>query len=220
MTQKNANPRMVIPDSGGFELLPEGVHIARCYQIIHLGTRTKEHPKWGTRARNEIRITWEVPGEMRVFDEDKGEQPMVISRSFTFTKSRKGHFVSFLESWRGKSFSEKELESFDVVNLLGQPCLLNIVHAEASNGNTYANISSISPPLKDSKVPKGINPQVWYTPIAHDQEVFDTLPEWMQEEIEDSDEYKEFVEGAGSEESEPETEETNELPWDENKPSF
>jgi hypothetical protein len=47
----------------------------------------------------------------------------VISKEFTLSMHEKSTLRQFLESWRGKAFTEKEALSFDVTALIGKPCL-------------------------------------------------------------------------------------------------
>ena len=77
---------------------------------------------------NKVRITWELPTELKVFNPDKGEQPQAISKEFTLSMHEKSSLRAFLTSWRGKGFTEDEAKAFDVTKLLGVPCMLSIVH--------------------------------------------------------------------------------------------
>ncbi len=54
-----------------------------------------------------------------------------------------------LESWRGRKFTQQELQGFDVETIIGVPCLLNIIQ-EDKGGETYANVASIM------RLPKGL----------------------------------------------------------------
>jgi hypothetical protein len=50
----------------------------------------------------------------------------------------------FVEGMLGAPLFDKEADNFDFESLLGQKCLLNVVHEE-KNGNVYANIAGASP---------------------------------------------------------------------------
>ena len=63
------------------EKVPSGTHIARCYEMIHIGTVTWEY-LGEVKETDKVRITFELPGEMRQFNEEQ-MQPMVISKEYT-----------------------------------------------------------------------------------------------------------------------------------------
>ena len=54
-----------------------------------------------------------------------------------------------LESWRGRPFTDSELEGFDLDNLLSVPAMISVVH-NAVQGSVYANVAAIM------KLPKGV----------------------------------------------------------------
>jgi len=182
---------------------PSGTHFARCYQIIDLGTHTREFSGKSKRLR-ELRISWELPTELHVFNEEKGEQPFTVHKTYTMSLHEKANLRHHLESWRGRPFSEQELSGFDMSNVLGAPCLVTVVHAE-KNGKTYANIASVTSLPKGMAKHEAINPKVEYSLDQHDQKVFDALPSFMQEIIKTSEEWKHATEPPEPEpESDPE----------------
>ena len=54
------------------EPVPAGVFVARCYKIIHFGTVPDVY-MGEQKLTNKLRIDWELPTEMKVFDPEKGE---------------------------------------------------------------------------------------------------------------------------------------------------
>lgn len=155
--------------------------MARCCRVIDLGLQVSTG-QFAGKITHRVHIAWELPTELHVFSPDKGEEPHMISKEFTLSLHEKGVLRPFLQSWRGKPFTDEELEKFDVSKLLGAACVLNIVHNE-SNGNTYANIASIAPLMKGMVCPPAILPQVKYDSDNGRDEVFRSLPEWLQNKI-------------------------------------
>ncbi len=176
-------------NSKKFEIIPAGSYPARCYSMIEMGTNEETY-QGVSKMVNKVRITWELPTETMVFKEERGPEPRVISKEFTLSMHEKANLRAFLENWRGKSFTEKEAEAFDVTNLLGVPCLLSITHKAATNGNTYANISSVSLLPKGMECPEMINERQELSFDDFNQELFDQLPDFIKEKISMSDEYK------------------------------
>jgi hypothetical protein len=172
-----------------YEPIAAGTYAARCYQMIHIGT-TEENILGQMKKLNKVRITWELPTELKVFKEENGEQPHVISKEFTLSMNEKATLRKFLEGWRGKAFTEKEAESFDITVLLGKPCMLSIIHKQAKNGNTYAEISSVSSVPKGMNVPEQINPLKELNYDKFDWELFETLPDFIKDKMKQTDEFK------------------------------
>jgi hypothetical protein len=148
-------------NSGGssYEPIPAGTYLARCYSMVQIGTVEEEFQGLKKQV-NKVRITWELPTEMKVFNPEKGEQPQAISKEFTLSMHEKSSLRAFLTSWRGKGFTEDEAKEFDVTKLLGKPCMISIFH-QASKSNpekSYERIASISPVMKGMECPPQVNP--------------------------------------------------------------
>jgi len=178
-------------DSGGkdFEPTEAGVHHAVCYFVIDIGTQPSNNPLYADAHR--CIIGWELP-ELRISIESDGERvdkPRVISRELTISLSEKSHMRPLLESWRGKPFNMQELLAFDLGNLIGVNCLLNVMHKE-SKGKTYANVATAMPLAKNMPKLKPENPTIFYS-IEDDGFNFPkTIPEWIQKKIKNSIEYQ------------------------------
>jgi len=176
--------------SGGSDYAPieAGSYPARCYSMIHIGTVEEEI--MGTKKNlNKVRITWELPTEMKVFKTENGEQPSSISKEYTLSMNEKANLRKMLEGWRGKGFTESEAESFDITKLLGVACLLNVIHKTSKAGKTYAEIASVSALPKGYVCPAQINKNFEFNYDNFDQKVFDILPDFIKDKMKQSEEY-------------------------------
>jgi len=167
-------------NGGNFEPVPAGLHVARCVDMYHIGT-VEDTWKGEVKQMNKVLLTFELPDVMHVFDKDKGEEARKISKEFTLSMSPKANLRKDLESWRGAKFSDTDAKEFDVTKLLGMPCMLNVIHAE-SGGNTYANISVITPPAKSTVVPEQIYESLEFN-YDNAKETFEKCPTWVQKKI-------------------------------------
>lgn len=173
---------------GNFNPVSEGVHLATCIWIIDLGEQWSEIYK---KAYPKVMITWEIPDE--IISTDEGEKPKVISREYTLSLSEKSVLRSHLESWRGKKFTEAESKGFDLKNVLGKGCQIQILHTEKGD-RTYANISSIMTLPKGSEKSVAVNKTVFFDLTDPDcLNQFDQIPNWIQDKIKKSDTYKQIV---------------------------
>jgi len=175
-----------------FAPVPAGTYAARCYSMIHIGTVVEDY-MGESKEVNKVRITWELPTELKVFKEENGEQPYSVSKEFTLSMHEKANLRKFLESWRGKGFTDEEAKSFDVTKLLEKSCLISIIHKTSKQGNQYAVISSCSTLPKGMTCPDQVNPSFEFSWENFDQEKFDDLPDWLKDKMKTSNQYKIFI---------------------------
>jgi hypothetical protein len=183
--------------------------------MIHMGT-VKESYMGEEKFVNKVRLTFELPTELKVYKEENGEQPAVLSKEFTLSLSEKSNLRAFLNSWRGKALTEDECKAFDIAVLAGKPCTLSVIHKTSKvSGKTYAEISSIGAVMKGMEVPPLMNPQIVFSVTNFDQVAFDSFPDFIKEKIQSSNEYKALVIGGPSESevSEPATIDEDDLAW-------
>lgn len=177
-------------DNGGnFEPVPEGLHLAICIGVWDVGLQWND--KWGIAQPKGV-VMWELPDDRIDVEKDgkKVNLPMSISKRYTLSLNKKANLRRDLEGWRGRSFAEEEAELFDLNAILGKGCQLNIVH-EKKGDKTYANIQSIVGLPKGMKLREPENPLRFFE-IEPDSEIIipDTAPEWIQNLIRNSEEYK------------------------------
>jgi len=177
-------------DVGSFTLAPAGNHPAICVSVVLIGTIDTTF-KGNPVRKKLIRIGFELPKQRHVFNEAKGEEPFVVYKEYTFSMGN-SNFKKMLESWRGEPFASKEeAKKFNVVKLLGCECMANIVVKTSGNGNQYNDIATVTPLPDGLEVPAQSNKSTLFNfnpPFK--TEVFNSLPEFIQNKIKSSDEYK------------------------------
>lgn len=209
---------IIATNKGGGERLPlleSGTYIARCYSMIDLGTQTETFQGKEKHLRK-VRLTWELPNELYDFGEEKGELPRVISKEFTLSMSEKGKLRPFLESWRGKGFTDEEAQGFDVTVLLGVPCMLNISQKKSKNGNDYNFVSGIGKLGKGMTCPQQVNEDFIFVLSPWSEADYKALPDFLKDVIRQSAEWPTIErpnEAPTANEPETETEEDDEPPF-------
>jgi len=172
---------------GGYDPVGEGLHPATCVSLVDLGN---QYSKMYEKMQHKIMLTFEVHDENITIDGE--EKPRVISKEYSLSLNEKSSLRKDLESWRGKRFTDAELDGFDVKNVLGKPCQIQVLHSEKSQ-KTYANIASIVSWLRGAE-PLGVKSELLYYEI-HDETAFNKLPEWIQNKIKESETYQKKVNG-------------------------
>ncbi len=158
---------------GDFEQAPEGNHVARCYSVVNLGLVEQGGQYPG--IKHKLRWSFELCNEKM-----SDGRPFSVSEHLTASLGSKAILHQRLVSWRGKPFTSDELEGFDLRNVLGHPCLINVVHNKSKDGTkTYTNVAGITPLPKGMDAPPLINELLYFD---FDRPV-ETLPEWLQKMI-------------------------------------
>lgn len=116
---------------GNFIPCPPGQFSAVCCDVVDLGVL---EVSFGGKKKKQhkIYISWQVEEVM------PDNRPFLISKRYTLSLHEKAALRKDLEAWRGRGFSEEELDGFDVESVIGAPCLINAV----KNGE-YTNVASI-----------------------------------------------------------------------------
>jgi len=169
------------------EPVPMGVFPARAYKIIHFGTVPDVY-MGEQKLTNKLRIDWEMPTETKVFDPDKGPQPLSISKDYTASFNEKSNLYKDLTSWLGDL---SKYDEFDLNQVLGKDCMINIQHKTSGAGNVYAYVSSIMPMPQGMDCPPPVNPQFIFDYEEHfDDGVIENMHEYFRDKIKSSLEYK------------------------------
>lgn len=166
-----------------FEILPMGTYVARCFKIIDLGTQTTEW-QGEKKLQRKVLISWEV------LDDDHKMQdgrPFAVTKKYTASLHENARLREDLEAWRGKPFTPGELANFLLTDVMGAYCMMQIVHNESQDGNTYANMNSI---MSTKEKPTPINPNAEFDVDAPDMELFDTFSDKLKDQIQQSLEWK------------------------------
>jgi hypothetical protein len=176
-----------------FKLPPAGSFLARLYRIIDIGTQTTE---WMGKKKMQRKIIamFELHGE-----DNDGQplqtaegKPLIVSKRYTLSLDEKATLRKDLEAWRGKAFTQEELDGFNLEVLLGKCCMVSVTHS-TYDGKEYANIAGISQvpaALKKLGEPVGVNELMIFTLDPFDQDKFNKLSEGMQGVIKKSAEYR------------------------------
>lgn len=175
-------------------LPPAGSHVARVVQIIYLGTQKLT---WQGQEKEafRVRITWELPNEKASFKEGEPEKPFVVSKELSLSMGRKSSLRPFVEGILGCSLEDDEAYAFDLDEILGKECQVNLTHKDGEDGKYYI-INSASSLLKGVSCPPAFNKVRVLSFDKWDQEFFDSLPDFLKEKITASKEYVKMKGGA------------------------
>lgn len=173
--------------STSIPLLPEDTYPAVCNMLVDLGEQYSE--KFDKTSR-QILIMWEIPSEKL----DNGESRR-LSKTYTASLNSKGNLRRDLIAWRGRDFTVDELKAFDLKNIVGAPCMLQVIHRVGQDGMKRAVIGGIMKLPKGMPLPTLTNGWTIYDLDADDAvDKLDDLPEWVQERVKASETWKNLTE--------------------------
>lgn len=155
-------------------LPPAGIHQAVCVYVEDLGEEYSEKFDKvdrkviiGFEINERIPASWlDEAGKEHTVPEDRVGKRFMVSTTYTLSLGKKANLRRDLEGWRGRPFTQEELEGFDVEVLNGVNCMLNLVHYTTDAGQRRCKIAAVTPPMKG--LPK-MNPEL------------DKLPEFIAE---------------------------------------
>lgn len=186
---------LIASNSGNsFTPVPPGMHLARCYRIIDLGTQNFDY-QGKPKILHRIHVQFEVHGE-----DDSGKplqtadgEPMSISKRYTLSLAEKATLRADLASWRGRDFTAEEQRGFELKNILGQWAMITVSKNVGKDGKEFTNIANINPVpkiIKERGLPEGVNKAVIFSISDKDLTVFEGLSEKLQETIKLSPEWQ------------------------------
>jgi len=170
-----------------FPILEEGSYVAICNMLVDLGMQFNE--TYGNSSRK-VLIGWELPEELIEINGEK--VPRTINQRYTASLNEKSVLRRDLAAWRGRDFTPAELAEFNLRNIVGAPCLLQIIHREY-NGKKYANVVSVMSLPKGMPKPQMSEPPVIYDIDEDDPAKVNDLAPWIKEIIVKSDSYQQRI---------------------------
>lgn len=162
-----------------------GVYFAVCTIVADLGDQYSEKYK---NVNRQLVLGFDIPSETVEID---GEQkPRQLSRRFTFSYTKKSNLFKTLSGWLGIT-SEDEIADFDLFELAGKGCQVQVT----VNENNKNNVNALLALPRGVPAPVSSNPIVTYDvdEDGFDGQRWDALPEWIRNAVMQSEQYKEFA---------------------------
>jgi hypothetical protein len=115
---------------------PAGTHHAVCVDVQNLGL---VQSAWG--QKHKVRLVWQIA----TVDETH-QRRFELARLYTLSLHERAALRQDLERWRGKKFTDAELDAgFDLEKLIGVNCQLLATQDLGDDGTLYTNVASVLP---------------------------------------------------------------------------
>ena len=175
---------LIVEETKGVELIDEGVYMAVCKSVIDIGGQYSEMYK---KVNKKVIVIWEIPSLIAT-DKDGNEYARTISKEYTASLNERGNLTKDLNAWRGKAFTPEELKGFDLKNIIGVGCQLQIIHT-TKNDKPRQNIGAIMALPKGMKVAAKDLPYYFDMDDPNTWANYQKIPEWICKKIESSENF-------------------------------
>lgn len=171
-----------------FPKLEPGVYPAVCYGVVDIG---EHYDKKFDKTARKVVLLWELPTEKVEIDGE--DVSRVISKTYNMSLNEKATLRQTLKSWRGRDFTTDELQGFNLLNILGASCLLNLTNNESTEGKVYTNIDAVTPISKGMQKPAQTLSSFSFDLDTDPLERLEQMPKWIAERVKASITYQERI---------------------------
>ena len=166
-----------------FQQAPEGTYPATCIRIVDLGTQSGEY-QGQPYERRQLVVTWELSELM------EDGRPFICSKFYTASLNEKSVLHRDLVAWRNKPFTQQELNGFELNNIIGKSCLVQLV----KNSKGKVGVNTIMALPKGIPAPEAVNETYIFDIETWDQSVYAKLSDGIKRIIGESKEAMKDVE--------------------------
>lgn len=164
--------------------IPAGNYFGIICGVYDIGTQTGG--QYG--PKHQIIVSWELHKKKGAVRNEAGVVQS-ISNFYGLSFSELSSLRKDVESMLGRKFTLPEAKSgYDVEELLGKPCRLQIIHDTKADGTIRDMIGTIMPLDEDDEVPNAELERVYFE-ITPDHVIPETVPEWVAKMIRRSQEF-------------------------------
>lgn len=168
-----------------------GSYLSTCVGVIDIGEQREKYP--GEKVEkyvNKVVLIFELDGE--TVEIDGATKPRWISKEYTASISEKSNLYKILNAWLGETFKTEHdtSELYDVMQLAGQPCILNVGVKEKKDGDKCNEVVGVSGLPKGIPAPGANSETMVFDIDDRDEAVLDKLPGWIQQKIRKSTQYQ------------------------------
>ena len=159
-----------------------GVYLAVCVGVIGIG---EQYDKWANEYQNKVMLVWEIPSE--TVEINGKQETRLQDKEFKWSDYETSNLRSVASTLMGRSFSDTEFRNFDLDDLVGTSCQIQVVQSSTGKSSYVKSVVALP---KGFPIPKAtVTPMIWWAKKWND-EAFAKLPEWIQHRIKKSTQYQ------------------------------
>ena len=164
-------------------VVENGTYLAVCVGVVFIGEQYIDRSAFGKGSSYEHQVVfvWDLPFEL-----DSEGKPKQLSKDINATSAPNGTLNSIMEAWNSRTYTREDLEDAELTGQLGKACQLTVVVSESG----YSNVKAVAALPKGIPVPETNTTYFEFNVDEWDDEAFKSLPEWVQDKIKKSTQYK------------------------------
>jgi hypothetical protein len=172
------------------EVVPQGSYLAIVIGVYDLGTQNGG--QYG--PQHKVLFTWELHKRSGPFKNKQGNV-VTINKFYTLSFGEKATLRKDVEGMIARTFTKEEAKNgFDVEQLLGKACRIQIVHEKKNDGAISDRVGSVMALDEEENAPEAELDQFSYE-LDPSKGVSESVPEWIRKMIWASTEWQEKENG-------------------------
>ena len=171
-----------------FKNAPAGLHLARLYKVVDIGS---QHGEWQGKATFNRKIIFyfeihgdDATGQPLINDDGK---PLIITKYYNVSLGEKATLRRHLQSWLNLNFNAMP-EGFKVESILGNFAMINVKEGETKSA--IDNLTAVPALIAKHGLPEGVNDLFIFDLNKFDNAKFDLLSDSVKKMIMESPEYR------------------------------
>lgn len=170
------------------ELPPVGTYKARLVGIYDIGTQEgMSFEGRPPKPRHQILLQWELFKGNRALVDSRGNQ-FTISAWYTLSLHEKANLRKDIKTITGKAIDDGE--EFDISDLLGSGCRLQVSSKVTKQGKTTVEVASLMALDEDERTPSSPNEPFMFEITGTNCEIPKQVPPWVADQIRRSPEWQ------------------------------
>lgn len=176
--------------------IPAAVYVGTCFAIYDLGHQEDFFNEG--QFKHQVMLMWEIP-DVRIEIEKDGKKidmPRAVMKTYTLSIDSRSNLYKDLVAWRGKDFSKEEMERFELGNIIGACCQIQVGIKTSKKGNPYNEVLNIMAMSKGMKKPEMENPEKGFSfemVAEHGLDLIKDVPKGIAAKIVKSTEWKQLA---------------------------
>lgn len=162
-----------------------GNYLGRLVQVVDMGLQEQRPYKGEAKPpAHEVMFTYELGTEFMVDEDgnDMEDKPRWLSETFPFHNIEADLAKS---TKRIKAIDPELLHKGNLADMMGMPCTITVINNvnKKDPTKTYVDVGNVTPTMKGIPVPELKNDTRLFELDEPDMEVFESLPQWVQEKL-------------------------------------
>ena len=160
-----------------YEVPQAGGTLARLYRIIDLGTQQTSY-MGEVKMTPQVMLVFELPTELT-----KDGKPMTINGIYTRSLNEKAKLRGIVKALTGKTITDSNVREFNLGELVGKICTVDIINKDGKDGSRKAYIQNIISAPKGMPVPEPFNENLIFDLSNFSLDIFNKIPKYWQDRI-------------------------------------